>query len=1599
MTDIGVATLQVFPTARGITRMIDEQIIAPLARGGREAGDRAGQGIADGIRGSTAAVERASQQITSARGQEASAADRAQAAERDLAGTRTRAGGAVDGQARGEEDLAQARQRRAGDTGRARDAEEDLARAARRAGDETAAGGRDGASALGGLKDKAGEAADQLKGVAVAAAGIGGIGSVIADAADFDVIGDRLAASLGATGQLAKDYGDTAGKVYSSGFGASMDDAASAVGIVASSFATLGFEGEASLETVSQRALAFADVFGTDVSAVVQTTSQLVTNGLAADSTQAFDLMTTAFQRVPAAMRDELPEILDEYGTNFRALGFDGQSSFNLLVTAADQGKFALDKTGDALKEFTIRGSDMSEASAAAYAAIGLNAQEMSDKVAAGGAGAQEALRATAQGLLGIESPSERANTAIALFGTPLEDLSVDQIPQFLEALAGGEDRMSGFAGATDEMSTTLGDNATARLETFKRSVQTGLVEALGASIGWISDNSGMLTQLGIVAGVTALALGGIGIAQGVIAAGGLMNWIRSTTAATWLFNSALLANPLTWVALGIAAVVAAVVIMWNKWDGFRNFVTAAWDGIKSAFSAAWGFIQPVLAAFGEWFTGTAVPAVLGFWHGVIEPAFSVIGTVISFFWNTVVKPVFDLFAAVFGIVGAAVMLFWHGVIEPAFQAIGFVFQLWWAGVQVVWELFKLGLSAAGDVVMWLWNSVIVPAFSVIGAVISGWWTGVVQPVWDAFTAGLGFAGDKVMWLWNSVIVPAFDGIKGAVSAAWDFIKPVFDNIGTGIEAVGAIAGRVGDTARGAFGGVADIMRQPLRVIGGLLANVPEKILGVSIPGAGTVRAWGATLQGLAGGGVAGRRPDGLLWGPGTGTSDSILGVGADGTPTALVSAGEGVVTESAMQRGGDELVAALNAGWTPPADWLDRLVGGGTALVRDGDYTGQLAPLGIDEDHQAVAGVLGARSLLVDGDYTGNLYDATGIEEDSQIVAGALGARDLLVDGDYTGNFRDAFGQEEDSPVVDALLKGRAAAIGAAGLAAGDYRGILASEFGIQEDDPAVDAALDLRDLLKGRLPGFADGGVVGAGKITRQQLLDQARGIEGVPYVWGGWDGSWGTDCSGAQARAANLVAYGDTETGGRFATGTQAEALAARGALPGLGGPDDYSIGWFNGGPYGGHTAGTLPGGTGFEMGGGRGDGQFGGPAAKADDPMFTDHAHFPASMFAGPTTAVPEVSTPTPSYQSPTYQNGVTTTPVPTGAGAGTAGPAPTSGGSASGGGQRLKTFQELGSDLGGIIAGGIVETFGIPDWIADPNKLLQGDDGSNVRTSGGSSASLAGATSSPAPSAAAAGTSAPTPAPAPALAPASSSTGVGAGDATVAVPVDPSGLTGSDLYSHMITRTARDMGLDRAAAVIGNAVGLVESEMLMYANSTVPESLSFPHDAVGSDSDSLNYMQQRPSQGWGTVPQLMDPAYPAKAFFDALVGVDGWQSMDPGVAAQSVQRSAFPDRYSERLADADAWVTKAGLFDTGGWLPPGGVAISALTKPEPLLPESRWAVAEANISAVDKLVAAMNGGGRRGGDTFIANGYTAGDLAGEWRRQTWARTGGYDGRGW
>jgi len=110
------------------------------------------------------------------------------------------------------------------------------------------------------------------------------------------------------------------------------------------------------------------------------------------------------------------------------------------------------------------------------------------------------------------------------------------------------------------------------------------------------------------------------------------------------------------------------------------------------------------------------------------------------------------------------------------------------------------------------------------------------------------------------------------------------------------------------------------------------------------------------------------------------------------------------------------------------------------------------------------------------------------------------------------------------------------------------------------------------------------------------------------------------------------------------------------------------------------------------------------------------------------------------------------------------------------------------------------------------------------------------------------------------------------------------------WSALMAAISSRRGMPARAATIAIATAFQESKI---------------HNIEHGDRDSVGIFQQRPSQGWGTVEQISDPHYSIGRFYDGLAKVRGYSSMEITVAAQKVQRSAFPGAYAQHEDDARA----------------------------------------------------------------------------------------------
>ncbi|MGW1958480.1 heavy metal transporter [Streptomyces sp. NPDC001920] len=103
------------------------------------------------------------------------------------------------------------------------------------------------------------------------------------------------------------------------------------------------------------------------------------------------------------------------------------------------------------------------------------------------------------------------------------------------------------------------------------------------------------------------------------------------------------------------------------------------------------------------------------------------------------------------------------------------------------------------------------------------------------------------------------------------------------------------------------------------------------------------------------------------------------------------------------------------------------------------------------------------------------------------------------------------------------------------------------------------------------------------------------------------------------------------------------------------------------------------------------------------------------------------------------------------------------------------------------------------------------------------------------------------------------------------------------------------------AAVGTGRGLPERAVTIALATALQESAL--RNISHGDRDSLGLFQQRPSQGWGTERQIMDPIYSAGIFYEHLVKVRDYTRLPLTVAAQRVQRSGFPEAYAKHEPDA------------------------------------------------------------------------------------------------
>lgn len=359
----------------------------------------------------------------------------------------------------------------------------------------------------------------------------------------------------------------------------------------------------------------------------------------------------------------------------------------------------------------------------------------------------------------------------------------------FRDAMAKGEITAEEFNAAIQQVGTDpIAVEAAKSVETFEgsagnlaASIQTKLVAALDYvkpaitgvtnALAWFVSNNDILIPSLAALGTVLLAVLGPAI------------WAAVT--ATWAWTAALLANPMTWIVLAIAALVAAIVWLVMNWDTAVAWVTEVWGGFMS-------WITEVIEGF------------VGWWNGIWEA----VGTFFSDLWSGItswVQGVWDGFINWIISVIVAYLVFW---INTWNQVKSFFTGLW---------------DGIVSFVTGVWNGFINWIVSVIVGFVATWsnvWNQVKTAavnIWNGLISWFQSIPDKIMAVFNGAATWLYNIGRDVVQGLWNGLKSIWESVSAWFQDT---FGGIIDTVAGIFG-----IASPSKVFYGFGVNIGEGLV------------------------------------------------------------------------------------------------------------------------------------------------------------------------------------------------------------------------------------------------------------------------------------------------------------------------------------------------------------------------------------------------------------------------------------------------------------------------------------------------------------------------------------------------------------------------------------------------------------------------------------------------------------------------------------------------------------------------------------------------------------------------------------------------------
>ena len=588
--------------------------------------------------------------------------------------------------------------------------------------------------------EKAGEKMEDFgKKMSVVSGGVAALGVGLGkNALDTENALIKMQGQLGLTAEETEELKSVAQGLYENGFGESMEDCSGAVVTLIQNVKDAKNMSSEQQQAIAEQMMTMSELFETENEELAKTLTTMKNNGIIDDISEGMDVLTVGFQN-GANYSGELLDTMREYSPKFKELGLDAETAMAYLIQGANSGAFNLDKVGDAMKEFSIRAVDGSKTTVEGFQSIGLSADDMTKKFAAGGDTAAQAFQETLVALNNMDDPIAQNTAGVALFGTMWEDLGKDVVL----SLAGVEGGLENVEGATVRAGEQVNSSFSTELTSLFREMQTSLLplgnellrlakdvmpavkEVVGqvTSVleGMDSETAQNTIKIGMFVAAVGPAVTGIGkFAQGISTGtkfvqtlssgiGGMITKITAKTAATAAGTAA--------EAAGTAATVA------------HTTATAAATATTGGMTAAQALLNTtILGCPLLWFIGIVAAAIA---------------------------------------IGVALYKNWDKVKETAQKLWENIKEIFGNIKEAISEAFTKAKEAVTNKVKEIGNSI---KNSTIGKVTSTVFEGVKNTVTKVMSATEKTAKEKLGNM-KKAYEENGGGIKGIVAAGWEGIK------------------------------------------------------------------------------------------------------------------------------------------------------------------------------------------------------------------------------------------------------------------------------------------------------------------------------------------------------------------------------------------------------------------------------------------------------------------------------------------------------------------------------------------------------------------------------------------------------------------------------------------------------------------------------------------------------------------------------------------------------------------------------------------------------------------------------------------------------------